>query len=139
ALAEAYARGELSPRAVLDAVLERIARVNPQLNAIVTLDERGARAAAQASEQRWRAGAPLGPLDGVPLTVKDNIPVRGLRATWGTGFMPTSFLPATSCRSRACARPARSFSARRTSPSSRCRATPTTRCLGRRAIHGISR
>ncbi len=84
ALGAAYARGELSPVEVLDALLGRIARLNPQLNAIVTLDERGARAAARASAARWRAGAPLGALDGVPLTVKDNIPVASLRTTWGS-------------------------------------------------------
>src|SRR5207344_602180 len=84
ALATAYARGDTSPLEVLDAVLERIARLNPQLNAIATLDERGARDAARASERRRRDGAPLGALDGVPLTVKDNIPVRGLRSTWGS-------------------------------------------------------
>ena len=46
--------------------------------------DEGAIAAARASEQRWQANAPLGPLDGVPLTVKDNIHVGGLRATWGS-------------------------------------------------------
>jgi aspartyl-tRNA(Asn)/glutamyl-tRNA(Gln) amidotransferase subunit A len=83
-LGGAYGRGELSPVDVLEALLERSAAINPRINAIVTLDERGARATAAASAQRWRAGAPLGALDGVPLTVKDNIPVRGLRTTWGS-------------------------------------------------------
>jgi aspartyl-tRNA(Asn)/glutamyl-tRNA(Gln) amidotransferase subunit A len=69
---------------VVDAILDRVARVNPLVNAIVTLDTEGARSAARASEARWRAGTTLGPLDGVPITVKDNIPVRGLRATWGS-------------------------------------------------------
>jgi aspartyl-tRNA(Asn)/glutamyl-tRNA(Gln) amidotransferase subunit A len=78
---------------VLDVTLERIARINPRLNAIVTLDESGARAAAAASEQRWRARAPLGPLDGVPLTVKDSIPVGGLRTTWGSRLY-ADFVPA---------------------------------------------
>jgi aspartyl-tRNA(Asn)/glutamyl-tRNA(Gln) amidotransferase subunit A len=83
-LGAAYGGGELSPVDVLEALLERIARINPRLNSIVTLDERGARTAAAASAQRWRAGASLGVLDGVPLTVKDNIPVRALRTTWGS-------------------------------------------------------
>lgn len=92
ALAGLYARGALSPVEALDAVLARIARLNPRLNAIVALDEAGARAAARASEARWRDGLPLSPLDGVPLTVKDNIAVAGLPCVWGSplfrGFVP---------------------------------------------------
>ena len=91
-LGAAYRAGRVSPVEVLEQVLARIARVNPQLNAIVTLDGRGAREAAQASEQRWRTGGALGPLDGVPITVKDNIPVRGLRTTWGSRLY-TDFVP----------------------------------------------
>ena len=80
-LGEAYRRREVSPVEVLDAVLARCEAVNPRLNAIVTLDAEGAGRAARASAARWRKGEPLGLLDGVPLTVKDNIPVRGLRTT----------------------------------------------------------
>jgi aspartyl-tRNA(Asn)/glutamyl-tRNA(Gln) amidotransferase subunit A len=83
-LAAGYAGAKFSPHEALESVLARVEAVNPQLNAIVTLDIGGARAAADASTARWRAGAPLGAFDGVPLTVKDNIPVRGLRATWGS-------------------------------------------------------
>jgi aspartyl-tRNA(Asn)/glutamyl-tRNA(Gln) amidotransferase subunit A len=83
-LAAGYADGAFSPRDALDAVLARIDAVNPQINAIVTLDIAGARAAADASATRWRNDASLGAFDGVPLTVKDNIPVRGMRATWGS-------------------------------------------------------
>jgi aspartyl-tRNA(Asn)/glutamyl-tRNA(Gln) amidotransferase subunit A len=84
ALAGLYARRALSPVEALEAVLARIARLNPRLNAIIALDEPGARAAARASEARWRAGTPLSPLDGVPLTVKDNITVAGLPCSWGS-------------------------------------------------------
>jgi aspartyl-tRNA(Asn)/glutamyl-tRNA(Gln) amidotransferase subunit A len=83
-LAAAYRAGMTTPDAVLQAVLGRIEDVNPRLNAIITLDIPGAREAANASSARWRAGQPLGPLDGVPVTVKDNILVKGLRATWGS-------------------------------------------------------
>lgn len=79
-----YASGAFSPRDALDSVLARIDAVNPAINAIVTLDVAGARRAADASAARWRARAGRGAFDGVPLTVKDNIPVRGLRATWGS-------------------------------------------------------
>lgn len=83
-LAGRFARGALSPVEALEAILARIARLNPRLNAIIALDEAGARAAARASEARWRAGTPLSPLDGVPLTVKDNITVAGLPCAWGS-------------------------------------------------------
>lgn len=83
-LVQAYATGTLTPEAVLEAVLERCAAVNPRINAVIALDAEGARAAASASTRRWREAMPLGPLDGVPLTVKDNILVAGLPATWGS-------------------------------------------------------
>jgi aspartyl-tRNA(Asn)/glutamyl-tRNA(Gln) amidotransferase subunit A len=83
-LVSGYAAGDFSPVEVLQSVLQRLDEVNPRLNAVVTLDREGARTAAAASERRWLERAPIGPLDGVPLTVKDNIPVGGLRATWGS-------------------------------------------------------
>lgn len=84
ALTSAYAARTLSPVEIVELCLDRIARINPAINAIVTLDAEGARSAARASAQRWRDGSQRGPLDGVPLTVKDSIPVKGLRATWGS-------------------------------------------------------
>ncbi|MCG2632174.1 amidase [Bradyrhizobium sp. WYCCWR 13023] len=81
--ARAFADG-LSPRAVIEATLSHIAATNPRVNAIVTLDASGALAAADASAKRWRDGRPASALDGVPVTVKDNILVAGLRATWGS-------------------------------------------------------
>ena len=83
-LAAGYRARSFSPVDALNAIIERIVAVNPRLNAIVTLDAEGARAAAAASAARWSAGTALSDLDGVPLTVKDNIPVRGMRATWGS-------------------------------------------------------
>src|SRR5687767_5083275 len=83
-LCAAYRERRASPVEVLQQVLERCARLNPALNAIVTLDAGGARAAAEASAARWRAAAPLSALDGVPVTIKDSLLVRGMRATWGS-------------------------------------------------------
>jgi aspartyl-tRNA(Asn)/glutamyl-tRNA(Gln) amidotransferase subunit A len=102
-LTSSYKNKECSPVEVLDELIDRIEKVNPFINALVTLDIEGARAAARASEARWRRADELGPLDGVPLTVKDNIPVRGLRTTWGsrlyTDFVPVSDeLPIASLR-----------------------------------------
>jgi aspartyl-tRNA(Asn)/glutamyl-tRNA(Gln) amidotransferase subunit A len=93
-LGAAYAGGECTPVDLLEAVLERIERVNPRINAFVTLDFAGARHSAEASAKRWQTGTALGPLDGVPISVKDNITVRGLRSTWGStlyaDFVPES-------------------------------------------------
>jgi aspartyl-tRNA(Asn)/glutamyl-tRNA(Gln) amidotransferase subunit A len=91
-LAAGYARGEFSPREALDAILARVDAVNPALNAVVTTDIAGARAAADRSTARWRSGAAFGAFDGVPLTIKDNIPVHGMRATWGSRLF-ADFLP----------------------------------------------
>lgn len=83
-LVAGYAAGTFTPRDALESVLARIDAVNPQINAIVTMDVAGARTAADTSGARWRDRAALGAFDGVPLTVKDNIPVQGMRATWGS-------------------------------------------------------
>ena len=83
-LAAGYAAGHFTPLQALQASLQRHAHCHPQLNAVVTLDEPGALAASRDSTARWQAGCPLGPLDGVPLTIKDNLHVRGLRTTWGS-------------------------------------------------------
>ena len=87
ALGRGFGTGAISPVEVLEAILLRCEAVNPRLNAIVTFDVEGARRAARDSEARWRRGEARGPLDGVPLTVKDNIPVRGLRTTWGSRLL----------------------------------------------------
>jgi aspartyl-tRNA(Asn)/glutamyl-tRNA(Gln) amidotransferase subunit A len=91
---DGYKRGEYSPVEVVDSVLDRIEKINPLVNAIVTLDVEGARTAGEESQRRWRDHKALSALDGVPITVKDNIPVRGMRATWGSklyaDFVPSS-------------------------------------------------
>jgi aspartyl-tRNA(Asn)/glutamyl-tRNA(Gln) amidotransferase subunit A len=83
-LTAAYGQGTTTPHAALAATLERIEEVNPRLNALITVNGDGARAAATASTERWRARQARGPLDGVPITIKDNLLVAGLRATWGS-------------------------------------------------------
>jgi aspartyl-tRNA(Asn)/glutamyl-tRNA(Gln) amidotransferase subunit A len=91
-LADAYRRGETTPAEHTALLLARIERINPQLNAIVTLDP-GAREQAAASTARWRAGQPRSALDGVPVTIKDNMLAAGLRATWGSRLF-ADFVPA---------------------------------------------
>lgn len=74
---------ELSPVAVIEAALERIQRLNPRLNAVVTLNER-ALDEAHMLERRLAAGENPGPLAGVPVGIKDVTQVAGLRTTFGS-------------------------------------------------------
>lgn len=83
-LVAGYVAGRFTPVDVIESVLERIEGVNPLVNAVVTSDAEGARRAALESAQRHRQGMPLSGIDGVPITVKDNIPVKGMRSTWGS-------------------------------------------------------
>ncbi|CAH0161212.1 amidase [Roseomonas sp. CECT 9278] len=93
ALAAAFRGRTLDPVAALDSCLARAEATNPVLNAIVTFDIAGARQAAEASAARHRTGAPLGLFDGVPITVKDNLYVGGLRATWGSRLFADHVAP----------------------------------------------
>ena len=85
-LAAGIAKKKISPVEVLEAVLDRIERLRP-LNAYVTLDAGGARKAARAAERAvMKKGARLGPLHGVPFSVKDLVVTKGVRTTFGTPF-----------------------------------------------------
>ncbi len=86
ALSAAFASGALTPLQVLAAIEKRIAALNPQLNAIVTANPQVTED-ARASSERWAAGAPLSALDGVPVTVKDNIQVQDLVCAWGSKLL----------------------------------------------------
>src|SRR3954466_9094630 len=83
-LASGYSRRELSPVEVTRALLERIDAWEPRINAMYRLHREAALAQARAAEARHRAGDALGPLDGVPLTIKENIATRGDPAPIGT-------------------------------------------------------
>ncbi|MGW5656598.1 amidase [Streptomyces humi] len=76
-LLDGYREGEFGPVEVTRAVLERAARIQPAVNAFVRLLEEDALARARASQERWRRGEPRGLLDGVPVTVKDILLLRG--------------------------------------------------------------
>jgi len=84
ALSAAYASGKLSPVEATRACLARLEAWEPRLNAMYRLDREGALAQARAAEARWRAGEPRSPLDGVPITIKENIYTRGDPAPIGT-------------------------------------------------------
>jgi aspartyl-tRNA(Asn)/glutamyl-tRNA(Gln) amidotransferase subunit A len=87
-----YARRTLSPVEALQAVTQRIAALNPRLNAFAVMNP-GALTAAGESEARWRAGRPMGLLDGVPATVKDLIDLAGFPTRRGSRLTDPSAVP----------------------------------------------
>ena len=82
-LAAAIQRRELSAREVVAWHLDRIAEVNPRINAIVTLAPEAALTEADAADRRAAAGEPLGPLHGLPIAIKDLEDTAGIRTTYG--------------------------------------------------------
>ncbi|MDI3405827.1 amidase [Streptomyces cavernicola] len=82
---DALRRQKISSRELLDLLLAHHERVNPDVNAVVTLDAARAREAARAADAHLaRTGEPLGPLHGLPMTVKDAFETEGLRTTCGS-------------------------------------------------------
>ena len=84
ALGDAYRARKLSPVEVMRDVLAHIERWEPHLHATYARDAEAALAAARASAQRFRSGQPLGALDGVPVTLKENIATRGVPLPLGS-------------------------------------------------------
>ena len=78
-----FARGALSPVEALQATTERVARLNPGINAFAVMNPQALQAAGE-STARWQAGRPIGCLDGVPATVKDLIDIAGLPTRRGS-------------------------------------------------------
>src|SRR4051812_43508878 len=83
-LAAMYRAKALSPLEAAQALFARLDALQPKLNAFCIVDRDGALAAARASEARWIANRPLGPLDGVPVTIKDLVPMRGFPTRRGS-------------------------------------------------------
>jgi aspartyl-tRNA(Asn)/glutamyl-tRNA(Gln) amidotransferase subunit A len=103
ALSSAYRTRSLSPVEAVRAALARIEAWEGRINAMYVVDAAGALAQAAASETRWRAGTPLSPLDGVPITIKDNIAVKGFATPVGTAagdMTPSTFDAPPSARVR---------------------------------------
>lgn len=92
-LAGLIAGGRVTSEEVVEAHLARIAAVNPRLNAVVRVLATEARDAARAADAKRRAGEPLGPLHGVPFTVKENIDMAGLPTTWGMRTLAEAVVP----------------------------------------------
>src|ERR1700733_382078 len=91
---------KISPVELVEAHLARIAAHNPRLNAYVQVDEDGARSQARAAEVAVMRGDSLGPLHGVPLSIKSSMDVAGLRSESGTrlraGYVASNDAPLVS-------------------------------------------
>lgn len=94
ALAGCLREGEVSSRELVEHYLERITTYDRGLGAVVTLDAERARQEADAADRRRARGEPLGVLDGLPITVKDQFATANMRTTYGWGpnrdFVPKS-------------------------------------------------
>jgi len=82
-LALAIQSAEVSSAEIVDAYLAQIAHHNAKLNAVVTLDEEGARQQAREADAALERGETWGPLHGVPITLEDCHATVGVRSTWG--------------------------------------------------------
>lgn len=91
-LAGEFRAGRLSPVEVTEAVLARIEAREPELHALYAFAPEAALAAARDAERRWLDGRPLGPVDGIPLTLKENIATEGTPVPMGTAA--TDLVPA---------------------------------------------
>src|SRR5258706_15345381 len=117
-------------------ILARMDEVKPALNALVRVLADEARAGAALADKKLAAGEAVGPLHGVPFTVKENIDMAGLPTTWGVPALAQAVVPADAPvveRMRAAgAIPI----ARSNQPDMACACTPIARCTGSRAIPG---
>ncbi|MBS0521005.1 MAG: amidase [Proteobacteria bacterium] len=82
-LAAAVRKKKIGCLDLLDLYLKRVEAHNPKLNAIIASDIEGARTQARAADEALASGAKLGPLHGVPMTIKESFDVAGLPTTWG--------------------------------------------------------
>lgn len=103
-------RQEVSPVAVVDACLNRIQRLNPSINAFITVAEQLARARAREAEREIAAGGWRGQLHGIPIAIKDNCATAGIRTTGGSGVLQSTCRLKMPPRLRGSRRRVRSFS-----------------------------
>ena len=82
-LAAAIRKKKIGCLELLDLYLKRVETYNPALNAIIATDIDGARTRAKAADKAVKAGKKLGPLHGVPMTIKESFDVAGYPTTWG--------------------------------------------------------
>lgn len=97
ALTDAFRRRDLSPVELTEACIARIRAYNPFVNAVTATCFGRARDEARESERRYREGTPCGPLDGLPIGIKDLQDTEGLLTTYGSppyrGYVPTADQP----------------------------------------------
>src|SRR6266851_4923680 len=84
ALVDLYRTKALSPVDAAEALFARLDALQPRLNAFCVVDRDGALAAARGSERRWHQGEPVSPIDGVPVTIKDLVLMRGFPTLRGS-------------------------------------------------------
>src|ERR1700754_2251202 len=84
ALSKMIEAREITPTELVEMYLGRCDQLEPVLNAFAYLDREGATRAAEEASARQRAGRRHGPLDGIPVAIKDNLFVRGMPACWGS-------------------------------------------------------
>jgi aspartyl-tRNA(Asn)/glutamyl-tRNA(Gln) amidotransferase subunit A len=87
-----YRRGEARPSDAVEAYLARVERLDRQVGAYLTVTRDRALAAAGQADERYRAGRPLGPLDGAPVAIKDVFCTRAVRTTCGSRILE-NFVP----------------------------------------------
>ena len=95
-LAALISDGEVSPVELADRLLDRIRRLDPELNAFSFYDPEHVRAEARAAESAVRNRGPLGRLHGVPIAIKDGIPVKDIPTTWGSRITADYIAPGDS-------------------------------------------
>ena len=89
--ARRFTDGNDSPRAYLERCLETIAEREPVVKALTALNKEGARAAADQSTARWKAGRPLSGIDGMPLGIKDLLETKDMPTEMGCAAMKGNF------------------------------------------------
>jgi Asp-tRNA(Asn)/Glu-tRNA(Gln) amidotransferase A subunit family amidase len=96
-MAELIRKKKISPVELVEAHLTQIEKLNPKLNAFVHVDASSARRGAQTAEAAVMQGTPLGPLHGVPVSIKSSFEVSGMRCESGTrlraGYVPAQDAP----------------------------------------------
>ena len=133
-LASLIRRKKLSAREVMDAHLKQIERVNPKVNAIVTLVAERARDGARKADEMQAKGGTLGPLHGLPVAHKDLVETAGIRTTFGSPIFKDNVPTEDAILVNGSAPPAPSALGKPIPRSSAQDRKPSTRCSARLKI-----